>query len=128
MLAPANVSGTLRPLLTPTPTTSTGRDPVWDPARWLPTTRDELEARDWDYVDVIIVSGDAYVDHPAFGTAVIGRMIERDGLRVAIVPQPNWRDCNSSSRKRSFIEGRMKNEEKDLRVRTKMFARRIIRL
>ncbi len=92
MLAPANVSGTLRPLLTPTPTTSTGRDPVWDPARWLPTTRDELEARDWDYVDVIIVSGDAYVDHPAFGTAVIGRMIERDGLRVAIVPQPNWRD------------------------------------
>ncbi len=68
------------------------RDPVWDASRWLPTTRDELEARGWDYVDVIIVSGDAYVDHPAFGTAVIGRMIEREGLRVAIVPQPNWRD------------------------------------
>jgi uncharacterized radical SAM protein YgiQ len=60
--------------------------------RWLPTTRDEIAARGWDYVDVIIVSGDAYVDHPAFGTAVIGRMIEREGLRVAIVSQPNWRD------------------------------------
>jgi len=59
---------------------------------WLPTTRDELAARGWDDVDVILVSGDAYVDHPAFGTAVIGRIIEREGLRVAIVPQPNWRD------------------------------------
>jgi uncharacterized radical SAM protein YgiQ len=46
----------------------------------------------WDHVDVILVSGDAYVDHPAFGTAVIGRLIEQEGLRVAIVPQPNWRD------------------------------------
>ncbi len=68
------------------------RDPIWDSRRWLPTTRDEVEARGWDYLDVIIISGDAYVDHPAFGTAVIGRMIEREGLRVAIVPQPNWRD------------------------------------
>ncbi len=67
-------------------------DPLWDPSRWLPTTRDELDARHWDYVDIILVSGDAYVDHPAFGTAVIGRLIEREGLRVAIVPQPNWRD------------------------------------
>jgi len=74
------------------PTTPAARDPIWDPARWLPTTRDELDARGWDCVDVIIVSGDAYVDHPAFGTAVVGRMIEREGLRVAIVPQPNWRD------------------------------------
>ena len=76
----------------PSPTTSPARDPVWDTSRWLPTTRDEVEARGWDYVDVIIVSGDAYVDHPAFGTAVVGRMIEREGFRVAIVPQPNWRD------------------------------------
>lgn len=68
------------------------REPVWDPARWLPTTRDEVEARGWDYLDVILVSGDAYVDHPAFGTAVIGRMLEAEGLRVAIVAQPNWRD------------------------------------
>lgn len=68
------------------------REPVWDPVRWLPTTRDEVEARGWDYLDVIIVSGDAYVDHPAFGTAVIGRMLEAEGLRVAIIAQPNWRD------------------------------------
>ncbi len=67
-------------------------DPTWDPGRWLPTSRDELDARGWDYVDVILISGDAYVDHPAFGTAVVARLIEREGLRVAIVPQPNWRD------------------------------------
>ena len=51
-----------------------------------------MQARGWDYLDVIIVSGDAYVDHPAFGTAVIGRLLESEGLRVAILPQPNWRD------------------------------------
>jgi uncharacterized radical SAM protein YgiQ len=67
-------------------------EPVWDAKRWLPTTADEVAARGWDYVDVVIVSGDAYVDHPAFGTAVIGRMLESEGLRVAILPQPNWRD------------------------------------
>ena len=69
-----------------TTSTASPRDPVWNPDRWLPTTRDELEARGWDYVDVIIISGDAYVDHPAFGTAVVGRLIEREGFRVAIVP------------------------------------------
>lgn len=69
-----------------------GRDPVWNPARWLPTTRDEVLARGWDELDVIIVSGDAYVDHPAFGPAVIGRLLEAEGLRVAIIAQPNWRD------------------------------------
>ena len=67
-------------------------EPLWDPGRWLPTTADEMRARGWDYVDVVIVSGDAYVDHPAFGTAVIGRLLEAEGLRVAILPQPNWRD------------------------------------
>jgi uncharacterized radical SAM protein YgiQ len=59
---------------------------------WLPITRAEVEARGWDELDVIIISGDAYVDHPAFGTAVIGRILESEGLRVAIVPQPNWQD------------------------------------
>ncbi len=68
------------------------REPLWDPQRWLPTTRDEVEGRGWDQPDVIIVSGDAYVDHPAFGTAAVGRMLEAEGLKVAIVPQPNWRD------------------------------------
>ncbi len=59
---------------------------------WLPTSKKEVEARGWDELDVILFSGDAYVDHPSFGAAVIGRMLEADGLRVAIVPQPNWRD------------------------------------
>ena len=59
---------------------------------WLPTTKKELEMRGWDYVDIILFSGDAYVDHPSFGAAVIGRILEAEGLRVAIVPQPNWRD------------------------------------
>jgi uncharacterized radical SAM protein YgiQ len=59
---------------------------------WLPTTRKELELRGWEDVDIILFTGDAYVDHPSFGAAVIGRVIENEGLRVAIVPQPNWKD------------------------------------
>lgn len=59
---------------------------------WLPTSAKEIEALGWDYIDVIIFSGDAYVDHPSFGAAVIGRTLQAHGLRVAIVPQPNWRD------------------------------------
>ena len=59
---------------------------------WLPTTKKEVEARGWNALDVILFSGDAYVDHPSFGHAVIGRVIESEGLRVAIVPQPNWQD------------------------------------
>lgn len=59
---------------------------------WLPTTKKEVDLRGWDELDVIIFSGDAYVDHPSFGAAVIGRILEVEGLRVALVPQPNWRD------------------------------------
>lgn len=59
---------------------------------FIPTSKKEVEALGWDYIDVIIFSGDAYVDHPSFGTAVIARILEREGYRVAIVPQPNWRD------------------------------------
>ncbi|GLR16097.1 YgiQ family radical SAM protein [Portibacter lacus] len=59
---------------------------------WLPITKAEVESRGWQDVDVVLVSGDAYVDHPAFGTAVIGRIMESEGLRVAILPQPNWQD------------------------------------
>ncbi len=59
---------------------------------WLPTTRKESDLRGWDVLDVVFFSGDAYVDHPSFGAAVIGRVLEAMGLRVAIVPQPNWRD------------------------------------
>ncbi len=59
---------------------------------FLPITKKELDYLGWDYVDVILVNGDAYVDHPSFGAAVIGRILERQGLRVAILPQPNWKD------------------------------------
>ncbi|MZP55989.1 MAG: YgiQ family radical SAM protein [Bacteroidales bacterium] len=61
-------------------------------AKWLPTTKQEIDDLEWDHPDVIIFSGDAYVDHPSFGPAVIGRVIEDEGFRVAIVPQPNWKD------------------------------------
>lgn len=64
---------------------------TYRPEAWLPTTKKEVEARGWDYLDVILFSGDAYVDHPSFGAAVIGRTLEAMGLRVAIVPQPDWR-------------------------------------
>ena len=64
---------------------------TFKPEAWLPTTKKEVEARGWDYIDVILFSGDAYVDHPSFGAAVIGRTLEALGLRVAIVPQPDWR-------------------------------------
>jgi len=59
---------------------------------WLPTTKKELQLRGWEEVDVIFFSGDVYVDHPSFGSAVIGRTLEAMGLKIAIVPQPNWRD------------------------------------
>ena len=59
---------------------------------FLPTSAKEVKALGWDYIDVILFSGDAYIDHPAFGASVIGRILEANGYRVAIVPQPNWRD------------------------------------
>ena len=59
---------------------------------WLPITKKELQFHGWEELDVVIISGDAYVDHPAFGPAVIGRIIQSEGLRVGIIPQPNWQD------------------------------------
>ncbi len=59
---------------------------------WLPLTMKEVENRGWKEIDVVLISGDAYVDHPAFGTAVIGRIMEDEGFTVAIVAQPNWKD------------------------------------
>ncbi len=59
---------------------------------WLPTTLKEIKKRGWDELDIILFSGDAYIDHPSFGAAVIGRVLENIGLRIAIVPQPNWTD------------------------------------
>jgi len=76
-------------------------------SEWLPTTRKEVELRGWDELDVILFSGDAYVDHPSFGAAVIGRAIEAAGWRVAIVPQPDWhgdfRDFKKLGRPRLFF-------------------------
>ncbi|MDE7386040.1 MAG: YgiQ family radical SAM protein, partial [Muribaculaceae bacterium] len=63
-----------------------------DASRWLPTSVKEMQARGWDNVDVVLFTGDAYVDHPSFGAAVLGRVLEAHGYKVAIVPQPNWRD------------------------------------
>ena len=59
---------------------------------WLPITKKETDLRGWSEVDIVIVTGDAYVDHPAFGAAVIGRVLEHHGYKVALIPQPNWRD------------------------------------
>lgn len=61
-------------------------------AHFLPITLDEMKRLGWDRPDVVLVSGDAYIDHPSFGTAVIGRSLEAAGFRVAVIPQPNWRD------------------------------------
>ena len=57
---------------------------------FLPTTKKEVELRGWEQLDIILFSGDAYIDHPAFGAAVIGRTLEAAGYKVAIVPQPDW--------------------------------------
>ncbi len=74
---------------------------------FLPTTKKEIELRGWNEVDVVLFSGDAYIDHPAFGAAVIGRVLESEGLRVAIVPQPDWhgdwRDFKKFGRPRLFF-------------------------
>ena len=74
---------------------------------FLPTTKKELELRGWDEVDVILFSADAYVDHPSFGAAVIGRTLEAAGFRVAIVPQPDWhgdyRDFKKLGKPRLFF-------------------------
>lgn len=74
---------------------------------WLPTTKKEATLRGWDEMDVILFSGDAYVDHPSFGCAVIGRILEDMGLKVAIVPQPDWhgdfRDFKKFGRPKLFF-------------------------
>ena len=74
---------------------------------FLPTTKKEVELKGWDALDVILFSGDAYVDHPSFGAAVIGRVLEAAGYRVAIVPQPDWhgdyRDFKKLGRPRLFF-------------------------
>lgn len=74
---------------------------------WLPTNKKEAELRGWDELDVVLFSADAYVDHPSFGAAVIGRILEDEGLKVAIVPQPDWhgdyRDFKKMGRPKLFF-------------------------
>ncbi|HET6472374.1 MAG TPA: YgiQ family radical SAM protein, partial [Pseudomonadales bacterium] len=67
-------------------------------APFLPTTRDEMDALGWDSCDVVIVTGDAYIDHPSFGMAIIGRMLEAQGFRVGIVAQPDWHSADDFAR------------------------------
>jgi uncharacterized radical SAM protein YgiQ len=64
----------------------------FDIKQWLPTSVKEVKDLGWEEIDVILFTGDAYVDHPSFGAAVIGRILEAEGLKVVIVPQPNWKD------------------------------------
>src|SRR6201991_5142720 len=61
----------------------------------LPMTAAEMRARGWDEVDIVFVTGDAYVDHPSFAMALLGRLLESEGFRVAILSQPDWHDCQA---------------------------------
>ncbi len=79
----ANVAATLLPIL---PAEPVARPP-------LPVSRREMEERGWDEVDVVLVTGDAYVDHPAFAMGILGRVLEAAGFRVAILPQPDWKSA-----------------------------------
>jgi uncharacterized radical SAM protein YgiQ len=65
------------------------------PGAFLPMSRAEMTARGWTELDVLIITGDAYVDHPSFGAAMIGRVLEAEGLRVGIIAQPDWKNIES---------------------------------
>jgi len=70
--------------------------PLWHEtyaAAPLPMTAAEMAARGWDYVDIVFVTGDAYVDHPSFAMAILGRVLEAAGFRVAMLSQPDWHSC-----------------------------------
>src|SRR4051812_46614050 len=82
--AEANVAPTLLPVLPAVPPS----------LPHLPASRAEMEARRWDAVDVVFVTGDAYVDHPAFAMGILGRVLEAAGFRVAILSQPDWRSAD----------------------------------
>ena len=64
-------------------------------APFLPMSRAEMEALGWDECDIIIVTGDAYVDHPSFGMAIVGRLLEAQGFRVGIIAQPDWQSADA---------------------------------
>src|SRR5512143_4378283 len=64
----------------------------------LPMSRAEMDALGWDSCDIVIVTGDAYVDHPSFGMAIVGRLLEAQGFRVGIIAQPDWRSADDFMR------------------------------
>ena len=66
------------------------------PAPFLPMSREEMDQLGWDSCDIILVTGDAYVDHPSFGMAICGRMLEAQGFRVGIISQPDWNNKTES--------------------------------
>src|SRR5437660_9151496 len=72
--------------------------PLWNEtyaAAHLPMTSVEVAARGWEYVDIVFVTGDAYIDHPSFAMAILGRVLEAAGFRVGIVSQPDWQNCEA---------------------------------
>src|SRR6476646_749071 len=73
-------------------------------APFLPTTRAEMDELGWDSCDVILVTGDAYIDHPSFGMALVGRLLESHGFRVGILDQPEWRAPASADAEIPFRE------------------------
>src|SRR3546814_11156036 len=70
------------------------------PAPFLPMSREEMDQLGWDSCDIIIITGDAYVDHPSFGMAIIGRLLEAQGFRVGIISQPDWHSKDKSEERR----------------------------
>ena len=86
-----------QPVIDPTSAhrmTSARTSPKSDSTRPLPMTPEEVASRGWDAVDVVFVTGDAYVDHPSFAAALLGRVLQSEGYRVAVVSQPDWHSCN----------------------------------
>ena len=65
---------------------------------FLPISRADMEARGWDQLDFVVVGGDAYVDHPSFGTAIISRLLEAEGYKVGVLAQPRYTDCEDFKR------------------------------
>ena len=63
--------------------------------KFLPVSKEDMKARGWEWYDFLIITGDAYVDHPSFGTAIISRLLESEGYRVAVLAQPDWRNLSS---------------------------------
>ena len=70
---------------------------------FLPVTKKEMKQRGWEQVDFAYITGDAYVDHPSFGTAIISRLLESRGYKVGIIPQPDWRKKESSMKQELLL-------------------------